>query len=29
MYFGRKHVETEQSCLHELAHFLKYPRLLN
>ena len=24
MYFGRKHVENEPSCLHELNTFLKY-----
>ena len=24
MFFGRKHVETEPSCLHELTTFLKF-----
>ena len=24
MFFGRKHVETDPSCSHKLAIFLKY-----
>ena len=29
MYFGRKHVETELSCSHELATFIKHYMPLN